>query len=603
MKNFLATVKPIALILGENELWPGYLSTMKRLCLKPSVAIVSGRFHAAIPGIDFSPIGFASMQTGGDLSRFLNVASRANIAKMMIGGDWKILPWVRSGSEVKAPENPTIDTVFVSMHMAEWASLCRMVVSSIKRQESVVLVPRRLEEVETFRKALIEQELTVVEWPLVQKGAVSMVNKFGLTKEVFAISKSAIIGGSFSRGLWRPRLLGTAPGGCRHLHRALSAGQKEKAAALVREGVIVQLPVHRGLRKAHHPDAETREHLPCARTHQDCQDSYQQFLEFLRACSHNLGRETNMKKLILATPRGFCAGVDRAIHVVEKALEKFGPPIYVRHEIVHNKFVVDTLKEKGVLFVDEVDEVPEGSVVIFSAHGVAEHIYSDAEARHLKVLDASCPLVLKVHYSAKRHYAAGRHIILIGHAGHAEVEGTLGQLPEGAITLIQNEADVATVQVPEGKELAYITQTTLSVAETRKIIEALKTRFPNIIGPDAGDLCYATGNRQAAVLELCKQVDMLLVVGAKNSSNSSRLMELGLEQGIKSHLIADVDDLDPAWFDGIDTVGLSSGASAPEVLVQGVVEWLKSHFEPISIENFIKLLESTKFNLPKELQD
>jgi 4-hydroxy-3-methylbut-2-enyl diphosphate reductase len=310
-----------------------------------------------------------------------------------------------------------------------------------------------------------------------------------------------------------------------------------------------------------------------------------------------------MKKLILATPRGFCAGVDRAIHVVEKALEKFGPPIYVRHEIVHNKFVVDTLKEKGVLFVDDVDEVPEGSVVIFSAHGVAEHIYSDAEARHLQVLDASCPLVLKVHYSAKRHYNAGRHIILIGHAGHADVEGTLGQLPEGAITLIRNEADVETVKVPEGKELAYITQTTLSVAETRKIIEALKNRFPDIIGPDAGDLCYATGNRQAAVLELCGKVDMLLVVGAKNSSNSSRLMELGLEQGIKSHLIADVDDLDPAWFDGIDTVGLSSGASAPEVLVQGVVEWIKAKFGPVEVENLVKLVENTKFNLPKALQD
>jgi 4-hydroxy-3-methylbut-2-enyl diphosphate reductase len=310
-----------------------------------------------------------------------------------------------------------------------------------------------------------------------------------------------------------------------------------------------------------------------------------------------------MKKLILATPRGFCAGVDRAIHVVEKALNKFKPPIYVRHEIVHNKFVVDTLKEKGVLFVDEVDEVPEGSVVIFSAHGVAEHIYADAEARHLQVLDASCPLVLKVHYSAKRHFNAGRHIILIGHAGHAEVEGTLGQLPEGAISLIQNEADVETVKVPEGKELAYITQTTLSVAETRKIIEALKNRFPNIIGPDAGDLCYATGNRQAAVLELCGKVDMLLVVGAKNSSNSSRLMELGLEQGIRSHLIADVNDLDPAWFDGIETVGLSSGASAPEVLVQGVVEWIKAKFGPVEVENLVKLVENTKFNLPKALQD
>ncbi len=310
-----------------------------------------------------------------------------------------------------------------------------------------------------------------------------------------------------------------------------------------------------------------------------------------------------MKRLVLATPRGFCAGVDRAIHVVEKAIEKFGTPIYVRHEIVHNKFVVDTLKEKGVVFVDEVDEVPEGSVVIFSAHGVAEHIYADAEKRGLKVLDASCPLVLKVHYSAKRHYAAGRHIILIGHAGHAEVEGTLGQLPEGAITLIQNEADVAKVAVPEGKELAYITQTTLSVAETRKIIDALKAKFPSIVGPNAGDLCYATGNRQAAVLDLCKQVDMLLVVGAKNSSNSTRLMELGLEQGIKSHLIAGVNDLNPTWFEGIESVGISSGASAPEILVQEVVDWLKARFAPLNTENFIKLLESTKFNLPKELQD
>ena len=310
-----------------------------------------------------------------------------------------------------------------------------------------------------------------------------------------------------------------------------------------------------------------------------------------------------MKKLILATPRGFCAGVDRAIHVVERAVEKFGTPIYVRHEIVHNKFVVDTLKDKGVVFVDELSQVPEGSVVIFSAHGVAERIYEEAKNRNLQVLDASCPLVLKVHFSAKRHYNAGRHIILIGHAGHAEVEGTLGQLPEGAITLIRNESDAETVVVPQDKELAYITQTTLSVAETRKIIDALKRRFPNIIGPEAGDLCYATGNRQAAVLELCSEVDMLLVVGAKNSSNSSRLMELGLEQGLPSHLIADVNDLDPTWFDGIETVGLSSGASAPEVLVQGVVDWLKEKFAPIEVKNLVKLVENTKFNLPKALQD
>jgi 4-hydroxy-3-methylbut-2-enyl diphosphate reductase len=310
-----------------------------------------------------------------------------------------------------------------------------------------------------------------------------------------------------------------------------------------------------------------------------------------------------MKKLVLATPRGFCAGVDRAIHVVEKAIEKYGTPIYVRHEIVHNKFVVDTLKKMGVVFVDELDQVPEGSVVIFSAHGVAESIYKEAEERHLKVLDASCPLVLKVHFSAKRHFNAGRHIILIGHAGHAEVIGTLGQLPEGVITLIRNETDAETVQVPEDKELAYITQTTLSVAETRKIIDALKKRFPNIIGPDAGDLCYATGNRQAAVLELCSKVDMLLVVGAKNSSNSSRLMELGLEQGLPSHLIDDVNDLDMSWFDGVETVGLSSGASAPEVLVQGVVDYLKEKIEGLQVENLVKLVENTKFSLPKALQD
>jgi len=310
-----------------------------------------------------------------------------------------------------------------------------------------------------------------------------------------------------------------------------------------------------------------------------------------------------MKKIVLAMPRGFCAGVDRAIHVVEKAIEKFGTPIYVRHEIVHNKFVVDTLKNMGVVFVDDLKQVPEGSVVIFSAHGVAERIYEEAKARNLQVLDASCPLVLKVHFSAKRHYNAGRHIILIGHAGHAEVEGTLGQLPEGAITLIRNENDAEMVQVPADKELAYITQTTLSVAETRKIIDALKRRFPDIIGPEAGDLCYATGNRQAAVLDLCSSVDMLLVVGAKNSSNSSRLMELGLEQGLPSHLIADVNDIDLSWFDGIDTVGISSGASAPEVLVQGVVDWLKEKFESVEVQNLIKLVENTKFNLPKALQD
>ena len=281
MKNFLATVKPAALILGENELWPGYLSGMKGISAKPSVAIVSGRYNHSLPGVDFSCVGYASMQTGGDLSRFLNVASRANIAKMMIGGDWKILPWVRSGSEVKAPENPTIDTAFVSMHMAEWASLCRMVVSSIKRQESVVLIPRRLTEVNAFRKALSDQELTVVEWPLVQKGAVSLVSKFGLTKEVFAKTRTAIIGGSFSRGLgvhdfWEPIQMGVAT-----CIGPFAAGQKEKAAALVNAGVMAQLQSTAGYAKRVIPDPRVvSTYLSNERT--KIADSYEQLLEFLR---------------------------------------------------------------------------------------------------------------------------------------------------------------------------------------------------------------------------------------------------------------------------------------------------------------------------------
>ena len=281
MKQFASKVQPVALILGENELWPGYLSCMKSLAIKPAVAIVSGRYRNSIPGVDFSCVGFASMQTGGDLSRFLNVASRANIAKMMIGGDWKILPWVRSGSEVKPPENPTVDTVFVSMHMAEWASLCRMIVSSIKRQESVVLIPRRLTELDAFRKALSEQELTVVEWPLVQKGAVSLVSKFGLTREVFAQSRTAVVGGSFSRGLgvhdfWEPIQMGVAT-----CIGPFAAGQREKAAALVNAGVMAQLQSTAGYAKRNIPDPRlVSTFLANERT--KIADSYEQLLEFLR---------------------------------------------------------------------------------------------------------------------------------------------------------------------------------------------------------------------------------------------------------------------------------------------------------------------------------
>lgn len=310
-----------------------------------------------------------------------------------------------------------------------------------------------------------------------------------------------------------------------------------------------------------------------------------------------------MNKLLLATPRGFCAGVDRAIHIVERALQKFGIPIYVRHEIVHNQFVVNNLKKMGVIFVEELDEVPDHATVIFSAHGVSEEIYQEALKRGLKVLDATCPLVKKVHSSAKRHYDAGRHVILIGHSGHAEVEGTLGQLPSGAISVVRNESDIQNLTLSDNKSLAYITQTTLSVAETRHIIDALKERFPHIVGPEAGDLCYATGNRQKAVTELSSQVDLLIVVGSQNSSNSTRLYELGLEKGIPSHLIDSVEDIQKEWFDGIDTVGLSSGASAPEVLVQEVIKWIRDNFKGVELENRVSLVENTKFNLPKELQD
>lgn len=282
MKAFVKKVKPVALVLAENELWPGYISTMRTLSVKPSVAIVSGRYRSSFPGIDFSPVGFASMQTGGDLSRFMNVASKANIANTMIGGDWKILPWVRAGKDIARNENPTIDTVFVSMHMAEWASLSRMIVSSIKRQESVVLIPRRLTEVEAFRKALIEQELLVVDWPLVQKGTVSIVTQFGLTKDVFSKARTAIVGGSFSRGIgvhdfWEPLQMGVAT-----CIGPFATGQKENVAALVREGVLTQLMSTAGYARRNLPDPKL---VSTFLTHEKAkiQDSYRQFVEYIRS--------------------------------------------------------------------------------------------------------------------------------------------------------------------------------------------------------------------------------------------------------------------------------------------------------------------------------
>jgi 3-deoxy-D-manno-octulosonic-acid transferase len=281
MKKFAKSVKPIALVLGENELWPGYLSTMRRLNIKPSVAIVSGRYRASVPGIDFSPVAFASMQTGDDLSRFLNAASKFRIPKTAIGGDWKLLPWVRKNEPLKPVENPTVDVAFLSMHLSEWTSLERMVESSIKRQESVVLIPRRPEEAETFRKALIEEEYTVVDWPLVQKGAISIVSQFGITGDVLSISKTAVVGGSFARGLgvhnfWEPLQAGVATS-----IGPFTAGQKENAAALVREGVIAQLHTTADYPRRMLPDSKLVGTF-LAHERNKIQDSYRQLLEFLR---------------------------------------------------------------------------------------------------------------------------------------------------------------------------------------------------------------------------------------------------------------------------------------------------------------------------------
>lgn len=281
MKSFIAAVKPLGLILAENELWPGYLSSMLRISTRPSVAVVSGRFHRAVPGMDYSAIGFVSMQTGSDLSRFFSVATRTNKSRMVIGGDWKLLPWVRLGKTVVAPENPTVDTVFVSMHIQEWASLCRMIASCIKREESVVLVPRRLSEVPEFRKALRDQEIAVVDWPLVQKGTVSIVSQFGVTKDVFAVSKSAVVGGSFARGLgvhdfWEPLQYGVST-----CVGPYAAGQKETVATLVREGAVVQLQSTAEFSQRNKPDIRLVQTF-LAHERAKISDSYQQLVDFLK---------------------------------------------------------------------------------------------------------------------------------------------------------------------------------------------------------------------------------------------------------------------------------------------------------------------------------
>jgi 4-hydroxy-3-methylbut-2-enyl diphosphate reductase len=304
-------------------------------------------------------------------------------------------------------------------------------------------------------------------------------------------------------------------------------------------------------------------------------------------------------RVILAQPRGFCAGVVRAIDTVERALEKYGPPVYVRHEIVHNKFVVESLKAKGAVFVEELSEVPPHAVTIFSAHGVSGAVEADAAARGLSVINATCPLVTKVHNQGKRYVGQGRTLILIGHAGHPEVEGTQGQI-SGPVHLVQTVADVEALELPVTTPVAYVTQTTLSVDDTREIIAALERRFTDILGPDTKDICYATQNRQAAVRELSKLVDVILVVGAKNSSNSNRLKEIGAESGIPSYLIADGRELDPEWVRGAEAVGLTAGASAPEVLVEDVIEALK-RLGPVDVSTLPGRQETIEFRLPPEL--
>lgn len=307
----------------------------------------------------------------------------------------------------------------------------------------------------------------------------------------------------------------------------------------------------------------------------------------------------NSLRILLAQPRGFCAGVDRAIEIVERALTLYGPPVYVRHEIVHNKWVVEDLRAKGVVFVGEVDEIPDGAITVFSAHGISEKVENSARLRDLPVIDATCPLVTKVHKEAQRYEADGREIVLIGHEGHPEVEGTSGRVRSG-VHLVQNATDVATLRVANPERLAYVTQTTLSVDDTRDIITALKARFPNIAGPELRDICYATQNRQNAVRDLAKEVDLVLVIGSANSSNSNRLRDLAAEIGIPAHLIDDARGLQPQWFDGIGAVGITAGASAPEHLVQGVVDAI-GKLRPTQLDMLPGDAENTRFKLPAEV--
>lgn len=307
-------------------------------------------------------------------------------------------------------------------------------------------------------------------------------------------------------------------------------------------------------------------------------------------------------RLLIAAPRGFCAGVDRAIEIVERAINRYGAPVYVRHEIVHNRFVVDGLKAKGAVFIEELDQVPDGAPVVFSAHGVPKAVPQVATERGLDWLDATCPLVSKVHRQAERQVEAGRHILFIGHKGHPEVIGTMGQVPEGAITLVETVKDVAALKFTDETPLAFLTQTTLSVDDTAEIVEALRTRFPHMVGPKAEDICYATSNRQAAVKAIAQECELLLVIGAPNSSNSLRLVEVAERLGTRSRLIQRASEIDPSWLDGVNTLGLTAGASAPEVLVREVVQRI-GELRTVSEETVTTTEEKMVFKLPRQLAD
>ncbi|MCL1056978.1 4-hydroxy-3-methylbut-2-enyl diphosphate reductase [Shewanella gelidimarina] len=308
-------------------------------------------------------------------------------------------------------------------------------------------------------------------------------------------------------------------------------------------------------------------------------------------------------KILLANPRGFCAGVDRAISIVERALELFSPPIYVRHEVVHNRYVVQNLKDRGAVFVEELDQVPDNSIVIFSAHGVSQAVRAEAKTRGLKVFDATCPLVTKVHLQVTRASRKGIECILIGHAGHPEVEGTMGQYdnPEGGVHLVESPADVAKLKVKNADNLCFVTQTTLSVDDTADVIASLQKKYPGIEGPRKDDICYATQNRQDAVRNVAEEVELFIVVGSKNSSNSNRLRELAQKKGTNSYLVDNADDVDPNWFNGVQRVAVTAGASAPEVLVKQVVDAI-ADMAPSVITEVEGRLEDTVFAVPAELR-